>query len=61
MEGGDLRWFWSGFDTIERIDKVGAFLSNQLTSLIIFQVYSVKAYHEKAGFAPAAGKSLASV
>ena len=28
MEGGDLRWFWSGFDMIERIDKVGAFLSN---------------------------------
>ncbi|KAF8150926.1 hypothetical protein B0H34DRAFT_156886 [Crassisporium funariophilum] len=38
MEGGDLRWFWSGFDIYERIDNV----------------YSVKGYHEKAGFAPAA-------
>ncbi|KDR78743.1 hypothetical protein GALMADRAFT_223993 [Galerina marginata CBS 339.88] len=41
MEGGDLRWFWSGFDTYERIDNV----------------YSVKGYHEKAGFAPAAAVS----
>ena len=22
MEGGDLRWFWSGFDVFERIDNV---------------------------------------
>ncbi|KAF8960013.1 hypothetical protein BDZ97DRAFT_1355474 [Flammula alnicola] len=41
MEGGDLRWFWSGFDMYERIDNV----------------YSVKGYHEKAGFAPAAAIS----
>ncbi|PPQ79099.1 hypothetical protein CVT25_002892 [Psilocybe cyanescens] len=41
MEGGDLRWFWSGFDMYERIDTV----------------YSVKGYHEKAGFAPAAAIS----
>ncbi|KAF9546511.1 hypothetical protein CPC08DRAFT_376352 [Agrocybe pediades] len=41
MEGGDLRWFWRGFDRYERIDKV----------------YSVKGYHEKAGFAPAAAIS----
>ncbi|KJA20558.1 hypothetical protein HYPSUDRAFT_786980 [Hypholoma sublateritium FD-334 SS-4] len=41
MEGGDLRWFWSGFDMYERIDNV----------------YSVKAYHAKAGFAPAAAIS----
>ncbi|KIM39356.1 hypothetical protein M413DRAFT_29514 [Hebeloma cylindrosporum] len=41
MEGGDLRWFWSGFDRYERIDTV----------------YSVKGYHEKAGFAPAAAIS----
>ncbi|KAF9475479.1 hypothetical protein BDN70DRAFT_249555 [Pholiota conissans] len=41
MEGGDLRWFWSGFDMYERIDNV----------------YSVKGYHEKAGFAPAAAVS----
>ncbi|CAA7258806.1 unnamed protein product [Cyclocybe aegerita] len=41
MEGGDLRWLWSGFDTYERIDNV----------------YSVKGYHDKAGFAPAAAVS----
>ncbi|KAJ3513728.1 hypothetical protein NLJ89_g2789 [Agrocybe chaxingu] len=41
MEGGDLRWFWSGFDTYERIDNV----------------YSVKGYHDKTGFAPAAAVS----
>ncbi|KAF8173073.1 hypothetical protein BJ912DRAFT_1079605 [Pholiota molesta] len=41
MEGGDLRWFWSKFDMYERIDNV----------------YSVKGYHEKAGFAPAAAVS----
>jgi len=41
MEGGDLRWFWSSFELFERIDHV----------------YSVKGYHEKAGFAPAAAVS----
>lgn len=28
MEGGDLRWFWSGFDMYERIDNVAAFLKD---------------------------------
>ncbi|PPQ72340.1 hypothetical protein CVT26_007311 [Gymnopilus dilepis] len=41
MEGGDLRWFWRGFDLFERIDIV----------------YSVKGFHDKAGFAPAAAVS----
>jgi len=57
MEGGDLRWFWSGFDRYERIDKVHHapyyYSINPLTGL---KVYSVKGYHEKAGFAPAAGE-----
>ncbi|KAF8813414.1 hypothetical protein BYT27DRAFT_7180912 [Phlegmacium glaucopus] len=41
MEGGDLRWFWTGFEMFERIDHV----------------YSVKGYHDRAGFAPAAAIS----
>ncbi|KAF9048799.1 hypothetical protein BJ165DRAFT_1058650 [Panaeolus papilionaceus] len=41
MEGGDLRWFWSGFELYERIDNV----------------YSVQGYLNKAGFAPAAAIS----
>lgn len=56
MEGGDLRWFWSHFQMYERIDHVS--LSSYAVSqeFTVVKVYSVKGYHEKAGFAPAAGK-----
>lgn len=58
MEGGDLRWFWSGFERYERIDKVLASFSVAGTSISssVSQVYSVSGYHDKVGFAPAAGE-----
>ena len=57
MEGGDLRWFWAGFEMFERIDHVRIFLCRFIASrnLLWSKVYSVKGYHDKAGFAPAAG------
>lgn len=59
MEGGDLRWFWSGFDMYERIDNVSLTFSSltncPASNFLLIKVYSVKGYHEKAGFAPAAG------
>jgi len=63
MEGGDLRWFWSGFERYERIDKVLApsFVSGTSISLWVFQVYSVSGYHDRVGFAPAAGESCRAV
>lgn len=61
MEGGDLRWFWSGFELYERIDNVCSLQALDITEYVLtslLQVYSVQGYLNKAGFAPAAGRSF---